>query len=314
MQLHFEVWRSKALKDTLLISNEKIVLRNRTRTRHPVYTHRRVYTPSPRFLLSYPWERREGTTRGSPVPRGLGVLSYLGRAAWWEEGGKDAGPYLRDPLLGSLSLFLPLSLPLSLSRPILSNPSACLFASSPSFFTRRQRHPRSLFLSFSLCLCCRFLHLIPPSLVVISTSSSRPRESSPLDFRKICIRVSLIMRGELASERAELSAPISRLTERSDFLVASLPFAPDLRLSMIYTGAASINKRGAHDVTLETRQWQTALSRSGRRNIARHTKFRRWSFSDFSDVIKIWYARVSFFNNNKKKKQLHNLRTRLLIF
>lgn len=63
------------------------------------------------------------------------------------------------------------------------------------------------------------------------------------------------MRGELASEEAELSAPISRLLRgASDFLVAPL----DLRLPMIYTGAVSINKHSVHDVTMfEAQQWQT---------------------------------------------------------
>lgn len=53
------------------------------------------------------------------------------------------------------------------------------------------------------------------------------------------------MRGELASEEAELSTPRSRdfFAERSDFLVATLPPSLDLRSPMIYAGAASINKR-----------------------------------------------------------------------
>lgn len=42
----------------------------RERTRHPVYTRRRVYTSSPRFLLSYPWERREGTNPWLASPTG----------------------------------------------------------------------------------------------------------------------------------------------------------------------------------------------------------------------------------------------------
>lgn len=143
-------------------------LKRANKSRHPVYTYS-MYT---RRVLDSCFRIRERgekeQTRGSPVPRGLGVLSYLGRAAWWEEGGKDAGPYLRDPLLG----------PLSLSWPVLSNPSACLFASSPSFSTGRQRRPRSFSFSPSISLFpyCHFLHLIPPCLVVISTSSSRPRE------------------------------------------------------------------------------------------------------------------------------------------
>lgn len=124
-------------------------LRERT-SRDTLYTHVDMYT---RRVLDSCFRIRERgekeQTRGSPVPRGLGVLSYLGRAAWWEEGGKDAGPYLRDPLLG----------PLSLSWPVLSNPSACLFASSPSFSMGRQRRPRSFSSSPSISLSLSLLLL-----------------------------------------------------------------------------------------------------------------------------------------------------------
>lgn len=71
------------------------------------------------------------------------------------------------------------------------------------------------------------------------------------------------MRGELASEQVELSTRISRLLLWNgviSLLLLASSFPLDLRLSMIYVGTVSINKRGVHDVKLETRQWQTALA------------------------------------------------------
>lgn len=70
--------------------------------------------------------------------------------------------------------------------------------------------PLSFSLSFSLplLLFLTFNSALSGSDLYLFVTTAR---TSPLDFRKICIRVSLIMRGELASEEAKLSAPISRL-------------------------------------------------------------------------------------------------------
>lgn len=179
-RLHFKVSRNVHWKNSVSLSiSFKFTCsvkgeRRRGNPRDTVYIRVDVYT---RRVLDSCFRIRERgekeQTRGSPVPRGLGVLSYLGRAAWWVEGGgKDAGPYLR----ARSSSRSPFSLAASPFE------SIRLSASSLSFSTERQRRQRdrslSLFLSallfFSLSSC--FLHLIPPHLLVISTSSSRPRE------------------------------------------------------------------------------------------------------------------------------------------
>lgn len=59
------------------------------------------------------------------------------------------------------------------------------------------------------------------------------------------------MRGELASEQVELSTRISRLLLRNRVISSLLSPPLDLRLSMIYVGIVSINKRGVHDVKFQ---------------------------------------------------------------
>jgi len=92
------------------------------RRRDTLYTHVDVYTR--RVLDSCLRIRERGETeqtRGSPVPRGLGVLSYLDRAARRQDGGERGGVHGRGALPPRSSSRLPFSLAAS---PFESRPPA----------------------------------------------------------------------------------------------------------------------------------------------------------------------------------------------
>ena len=193
--------------------NLAILLRGET-SRDTLYARVDVYT---RRVLDSCFRIRERgekeQTRGSPVPR-ASVSSVI--SAGRRDGRREVRRGALPPRSSSRS---PFSLVASPASPFefIRLPVRLISV----FFHRTPTPPEiifpSLFLFISLSLSlslsfspyCYFLHLIPPGLVVISTLR-HDRENSPLDFRKICIRVSLIMREELA-RRPELSTSISRL-------------------------------------------------------------------------------------------------------
>jgi len=139
---------------SLILSKKKKLLRaiRRKRDIHPIYTHRRVYTSSPRFLLSYPWERRE---KEQPVARqshGASMSSLI--SAERRDGRKEVKTRgLTSAILfsvPSLSLSLSLSFFLSRDQSFRIHPPACSPHLRPFSWDANATRDRSFSLSLSL--------------------------------------------------------------------------------------------------------------------------------------------------------------------